>query len=308
MRRCLLFHRDFQRYSGGHGKAWDYFRHAAAHPGWTPAVYLTPGSVDDQNPWRTADAPVHAYWDPGAADALLLGGIDWRAYPHDDPGRPVINLVQGVRHGDPGDPRHRFLARPAVRICVSGEIASAIAPSHPRGPVVVIEAGIRLPAPPVAAGRGGVFIDAIKQPGLGRALAARLRAQGRHVQLGEHRIPRAAYLERLARCRVAVVLPQAMEGFYLPGLEAMALGCATVVPDCVGNRAYLRPGDNALAPPLELDALVGAVARLDEPALCRRLAAEGIATARRFSLERERAAFHAVLDDLPALWREALGG
>ena len=306
MSHSLLFYRDFQRYSGGHGKVWDYFRHAGSAPGWEPRIHQTARSVPAQNPWRIHDLPVLQKWEPAAADALFLGGVDWEAYPHDDHVRPVINLVQHVRHGDAKDPRYRFLKRPAVRICVSEAVARAIAPAEPLGPVIVIEAGISVPPPPRNAVRTGIFIDAIKQPQLGAALAARLRDAGRHVHLNSLRIPPARYLELLAGCRIAVVLPRPTEGFYLPGLEAMAQGCATVVPDCVGNRAYLKPEQNALAPPLELEALIQAVTRLDEPGLCHRLASGGIATAARFSLEREREAFHDVLRQLPDLWRLAL--
>ena len=83
----------------------------------------------------------------------------------------------------------------------------------------------------------------------------------------------------------------------------MALGCAVVVPDCVGNRAYLEPGRNALVPGFEVDALAAAILRLDDSALSGKLVAAGADTASRFDLRGERAAFHAVLDDLDALWR-----
>lgn len=304
MTRTLLFHRDFERYSGGHGKVWDYFRHTAAAPGWEPRVYLAERSTSEQNPWRTHSASQVAEWDPQASDALFLGGMDWEAYPADDPRRPVINLVQHVRHGDPKDPRHRFLSRAAVRICVSHEVAEAVRPRDPNGPVLVIEAGIELPEPKAGAPRSGIFIDAIKQPALGRALAARLREDGRTVHLNDSRIARHDYLARLASAEVAVVLPRATEGFYLPGLEAMALGCVTVVPDCVGNRGYLQPGRNALVPELQLEALARAVDQLDDGDLRSALTREGIATAQRFSLVRERASYHRVLADLPALWQE----
>ena len=55
---------------------------------------------------------------------------------------------------------------------------------------------------------------------------------------------------------------------------------------------------------MTLDALVEAVGRLDEPALRERLAQAGVETAARFDLQQERAAFHAILDDLDALWRQ----
>lgn len=306
MSRVLLFHRDYQCYSGGHGKVWNYFQHADAHPGWSSRMHLADASVDEGNPWRAVPAQVCAEWRPAQADALLLGGTDWEIYPRDDPARPVINLVQGVRHADPELPLRAFLSRRAIRICVSDAVADAIlATGEVNGPVRVIAAALDLPRMPAPTStRHGVFIDALKQPALGAALQAALQAQGREVVLSTMRLPRGIYLQRLADAAIAVLLPHEQEGFYLPGLEAMALGCATIVPDCLGNRAYLRLDGNALAPALRLEELVQAVARLDDPSLARGLAATGRQAALQFGLAQERRAFHGVLDELDALWRQ----
>lgn len=306
MTRRLLFHRDFRRYSGGHGKVWDYYAHARAHPDWEATVHLVPGSVDTDNPWRAGGVPVAPRWDPSSADALFLGGMDWIAWPEDDPRRPVINLVQAVRHADPSHPLHAFLSRRAVRICVSQPVADAIlATGRVNGPVRVIEAAVSLPATrgPSAGAAVDVFIGALKRRQLGHALASALRAAGLSVDIADAWLPRDAYLARLASARVAVLLPLPAEGFYLPALEAMALGRAVVVPDCVGNRAYLDPGRNALVPADTVEALLEATLAACEPARRAALAEGATATAARFSPQRERAAFHGVLDALDALWR-----
>ena len=306
MTRRLLFHRDFRAYQGGHGKVRDYVRHAAAHPAWTPEVHLAPGSSRDGNPFL--DGPLAADWQPVPPDALFLAGRDWRAWPEDRDDIPVVNLIQHVRHATAGEPLHTYLRRRAVRLCVSQPVADAIlATGHVRGPVIVIDAALDLPvrAAPDAP-RAGIVIGALKQPALGAGLAALLRAQGRDdVRLLDAPLPREAYLSALAAAEIAVLLPHATEGFYLPALEAMALGCATVVPDCVGNRAYLLPERNALVPDATPVALAAAVERLDDAGLRAQLRQAGIATATRFDQPRERAAFHAVLDDLPALWAAA---
>lgn len=304
MKRSLLFHRDFTGYTGGHGKVWDYFEHARAHPAWNAEIYMSPRSLRAGNPWVEAGVATRARWEPERADALFLAGLDWSAVPDDRPDRPVVNLVQHVRHADPRDRRFAFLGRRAVRICVSQPVADALrATGAVNGEIVVIPAALRLdglPAP--CPQRHGVLVAATKQPLLGRELAARLRAQGRHVVLVETPLARPAFLRLLAECAVAVTLPAPTEGFYLPALEAMALGCATVVPDCVGNRQYARPGVNALMPDLRLDALLAAVHRLDDPGLAARLASAGRATAREYDLAAERRAFHRVLDGLDRLW------
>lgn len=306
MKRRLLFHRDFLYYTGGHGKAWNYFQHVLAHPAWSPRVYLTPASVATGNPWRAHPERIDARWDPATADALLLGGADWDAYPTDDPARPVINLVQHVRHADDGSPLRSHLRRRAIRICVSREVADAIlATGETNGPVRVIEAALDLPSRVTipADDRRGIFIDALKQPGTGAALHALLRERGRESTLSTTRMPRGEYLDRLGSAAIAVLLPNPREGFYLPALEAMALGCATIVPDSVGNRSYLQPGRNALVPQPAPEALLDAVLRLDDAALASRLAEAGRTTAGRFDLAEERRAFHAILDELDALWR-----
>jgi glycosyltransferase involved in cell wall biosynthesis len=305
--RRLCFHRDFRRYTGGHGKVWDYFGHARAHPRWEASAYLTPESIATHNPWGAVPGLLDDRWPPADADALFLGGMDWTAWPADDPRLPVINLVQHVRHADPDHPLFQHLSRRAVRICVSAAVAAALdATGRVNGPVRVIEPGLDLPALPAvtAAPRRGIFIGALKQKAPGRALAKQLREQGRDVVLADHWQPRADYLAALAAAGVAVLLPNPTEGFYLPALEAMALGCAVVVPDCVGNRAYLAHEGNALVPDREVEALLQAVVRLDDPALRRRLVEAGAATAARFDMGRERAAFHTILDDLDALWRQ----
>jgi hypothetical protein len=50
---------------------------------------------------------------------------------------------------------------------------------------------------------------------------------------------------------VFLASPLAEEGFYMPGLEAMAAGAIVVTPDAGGNRSYCRFGVNCL--PVRLD-------------------------------------------------------
>lgn len=304
MRRRILFHRDFRGYTGGHGKVWDYFQHAGEHSAWLPAIHLTRESLAPHNPWLTHSVAVEPDWKPETASVLFLGGLDWNAYPTDDAARPVVNLIQHVRHADPADTLHRHLSRRAVRICVSQAVADAICGTGlVNGPVRVIPAAIdRDTLPQGVPDRHGVFIGATKQPELGRMLLGRLRDEGRDATLVDQWIPRERYLALMARSRVAVLLPSPTEGFFLPGLEAMALGCATVVPDCVGNREYLRAGVNALAPVARVEALAAAVASLDEARLMDTLIAGGKETSAMFGLVAERARFHALLDELDRLW------
>lgn len=308
--RRMLFHRDYHGYTGGHGKVRDYLDHVQAHPDWCAAVYLSPSSDRAAgNPFL--DAPgLTGPWLPQTADALLLGGMDWIALPEipASPTPPVVNLVQHVRHADPALPLRGFLSRRAVRVCVSTAVADAIAATgEVNGPVRVIPAavdGAMLAALGARTAGRGVFIDAVKQPSLGRAVADELARSGVPAHLHVDRLPRADYLAAMAAAAVVVALPDPLEGFYLPGLEALALGRALVQYDCVGSRDYLRDGDNALVPAREASAIAGAVSQLHaDAALHARLCAAARATAARFDLAGERAAVHALLDELDDLWR-----
>lgn len=308
MTRTMLFHREFHGYSGGHGKVWDYFRHVDAHQNWKARIHFTADSVVEGNPWLDADEPGQPEWQPAQAQALFLAGMDWQVHPRDLSDKPVINLIQGVRHADPALPLRDYLRRPAIRVCVGEPVADAIIGTGlVRGPVIVIDAGIDVGAgPPLAERRTDVFIAAQKQAGLGHALADRFHSAGIGVDCVSHWLPRAEFLERMQQARIVIALPLAREGFFLPGLEAMACGCALVMPDAIGNRAYAVHGYNALMPPLAVDDVFAAASRLlHEIDTMHALTAAGSRTAEAHDLPRERAALHRVLDNLGSLWAQA---
>ena len=298
----ILFHREFRGQTGGHGKVWNYFNHALAL-GFDARVHLADGSLaDESNPWMRVPDRIDAVWDPVHAVVLFVGGLDWRAVPAGlEDTMPVVNLVQHVRHADPALPLRQFLRRRATRICVSHPVADAIlATGEVNGDVVVVPAALDI-VPSVAAGQGprrGIFIDALKAPALGAALAARMADAGMQATVSDARMPRARYLEALAAADIAVLLPNPTEGFYLPALEAMALGCAVVTPPCVGSDEYARHGRNCLMPVPEPEALLQALLQLHDPRLREELRAHGQHTAGRFTLEAERAAFARVLQGL----------
>lgn len=299
----ILFHRDFREYTGGHGKVWDYFNHAIAL-GWDARVYLTPDSLrDSSNPWLSMPERIEPAWQPEKADLLFLGGMDWTALPaaFDTGAVPVINLVQHVRHADPGVPLRRFLSRPAWRVCVSRAVADAIvATGEVAGAVRMIPAALNLPsmAPATGAARREVFIGAFKNPELGQALQALLQGQGFAVRLSAGWLPRQDFLQELANAHTAVLLPHPTEGFFLPGLEAMALDCAVVMPHCEGNGEYAVDAFNCLMPTSTPQALSLAVAQLQDASLHARLRSAGMRTAARHTLAGEREAFAGMLAEM----------
>jgi glycosyltransferase involved in cell wall biosynthesis len=299
----ILFRRDYQGLTGGHLKVWDYFRHARHSARFQPRIFLTGDSLlDASNPWLGVTPPPLAVWDPAAADVLFVAGVDWEAIPA-RVAAPVVNLIQGVRHADPADPRRRFLSRPAIRICVGAEIADAIRSTGlVNGPIHVIPNGLDTAAfPPQAKVRDiPVLVAGGKNPAFAAALAGRLAAAGLAAECLMAPIPRDAFLGLLGRARTVVTLPLDKEGFFLPALEAMAMGAVVVCPDCVGNRGFCRDGVTCLRPTYALDAVaeatIAAAALSDRESAALKEAAE--AKVRFHGIERERMAFLHILDAL----------
>ena len=87
------------------------------------------------------------------------------------------------------------------------------------------------------------------------------------------------------------------EGFGLPGLEAMACGCALVSTSYKGVLEYAIDGKNALlSPPRDIDAMVRNVEKLFEDVNLRNMIAEnGIKTGHERSLEKSAQKFEQVL-------------
>ena len=299
--RVLLFHRDYQGLSGGHLKVWHYFSHAGRSRRFQPRIYFTPQSLQGAgNPWHGISPPPLADWRPQDAAVLFVAGLDWEALPDPAPA-PVINLIQGVRHGDAGDPRRPFLTRPAIRICVSDEVAAAIAATGlVNGPVHVIPNGIDLgDLPPTTRPRDiPVLIAGMKNPAFARTVQDRLRLAGIEAECLVDPLPRAAFLERLARAAVAITIPVEREGFFLPALEAMAVGAVVVCPDCVGNRGFCRDRDTAFRPAYTLDDVMAAAieAVRQPPQAAEAMRAAAAHEVRHHGLEAERLAFLRILD------------
>ncbi len=306
----VLFHRDYQGFSGGHLKVWDYFQHVAQSRRFVPHVYFTPSSVwDETNPWAGMRPQARRRWAPDEADVLFLAGEDWNALPaaaRRQFARPTINLIQGVRHADPGQPLAQFLGNRAVRICVSPEVSDAVlATGLVNGPVFTVSNGIDrrlLPTPPKTRDID-ILVAGAKNPAMAEEVEKRLVSA--RVRCLRHPVLRSEFLEALSRSEVAVLLPLQAEGFYLPALEAMALGAIVVCPDCVGNRSYCLDGVNCFRPAYALNGIVEAAlaARsLDEGSKAAMLMRAG-QTVSNHDLSNERSLFLGILENVFDLWR-----
>ena len=316
--RTVWFHRDYQRFTGGHLKHAHYFEHVRQAPGFGPRMTFSSepsalslcGERDRLWPVRDLLAPA---WSPDDDDVLFVAGTDWRYLDGHDLAalsNPRINLIQHVRHAHPDTELYGYLNRRAVRLCVSQEVADAIlATGHVNGPVLTIPNGVDIE--PVdssrgglAAGRGTVTIVAYKAPALARELSTHLDRRGvPHTALFEF-LDRDAFLAVLEQSDVAVCLPRPEEGFYLPALEAMAMGCVVVTMDCIGNRGFCAHEDNCLVGH-DAESLANAVTRVRtmEPAARDALRFRAARTVENHALALERDRFHAVLLNVDDLWR-----
>jgi hypothetical protein len=311
--RTVLFHRKYRRFHGGHLKVWHYFNHVLATPGFDAKVLFDiDSSWDRSNPWIDSRDSVVESLDDFSPDALFVAGRDWQrldALGLLDREFPILNLIQHVRHADDWSIQSRYLERKAIRICVSEEVADAVAAAGSSGPTVVIPNSVDLPLvenrfPQVRP--TDLLIAGLKQPVMANELKARLERADRTIETLTDHAAREAFLDAMRHARVTLFLPNREEGFYLPALEGMALGTLVVCPDCIGNRAYLSPGQNALMPEFELDAL----AQSTENALelgtkeSSRMVANARETAAQHSPGAEREAFARVLGDLDGLWAD----
>lgn len=296
----ILFIRKYKKPSGGQIKVRDYFLHCLHHPALEPHLYFTPDSKwQDDALWaQVPRAQVAAKIEVQHYDALFLAGKDWDYLPP-VPGHPaILNFIQHVKHGDPGSDRFPYLARPALRICVSEEVRAAIAP-HMNGRAVVIKNGVPLNLFAAAPKRpNSILIWARKNPALGTRLC-RLLSAGHEVTLLLDYLPRAEFARALARSDIFVALPHQTEGFYLPALEAMAARCAVVCSDAVGNRGFCRHEQTCLMPAFnhEQQHLAMIERLLSLPELKEKIRARGFEQAQSYSLESERAAFHRLVEE-----------
>src|SRR6185436_8595712 len=92
-KRTVLFHRDFQRFTGGHLKVWHYFNHVLASEAYVPRIAFAENSQwDATNPWTNAKEYI-TDWNPHAADVLFLAGKDWEVVGTQNAKQPVVNLI-----------------------------------------------------------------------------------------------------------------------------------------------------------------------------------------------------------------------
>ena len=251
---------------GGPLKLRHYFEHVLASNLAAQARAYLPNDTrwNDTNPWTVHRHRVTHAIDWSQVAVMVISGLGWdRFIPerfHAAPPFHVVYLLQSFERLDPSDSQFRHLANPAVRICVSAPLEKALrALDIANGPIYTFPAGVD---PTELRARDSHDVDILivgsKSPDMARSLKRRAEQAGLNATLLLEQLAREVFLEGLARSRIVVCLPDGREGFYLPALEAMALGALTICPDAGGND-YCVDRVNCLKPAYQLDALMDGV-------------------------------------------------
>jgi Glycosyl transferases group 1 len=225
----------------------------------------------------------------------------------------VIFIVQNVRWANPsftGGYAVRLLSRPMARIMTNDVVLEAIKPYlNPSSISEVIRLGHDTDF--FARERTGAFGSPIKvgyttwKSGVGDQVADLLRKSDSGFEFRAIRDPVGwdELRDLYHWADVFLATPLVEEGFYLPGLEAMAAGAVVVSPDAGGNRAYCRFGENCLPVKFEDASSYVDVLRalktytVDDISQLRR---SGYETARLHTLAHERERFGEFMDRLTA--------
>ena len=294
------FFRNYEKYTGGHQKFYDYIEHTKALPSAQCELFVQndcsvmPGFFNN-----ITGVKYQASYNPNACNIVFLAGMDWQYYlPHARRDDVIVNLVQHVRHGDNTHPLFNFLPHKAFRICVSDAVRDAVTP-YANGICRTIPIGHTIPHL-THEKEYDLYILAKKNVKFGRTIAKWTEHVGLKYLLHDYLVNKDEVLSSMAKAKVSLVLPNPTEGFFLPGIEAMALSERAVVPDAIANREYCKLGTNALLCEYNVEAVTLAVkTSLDRLKTTyhqyEKLAGEKLA--RSYSLTQEREIYHQLITE-----------
>ncbi|GGO63578.1 glycosyltransferase [Bowmanella pacifica] len=304
-RKTVSFHRRYLAYTGGHQKVRDYMGHLLAQDSFSLRLWLENRSAIQPTLFEGIDkVSYESEYRPDLADIVFLAGMDWDDYlPFASEAQPKINLIQHVRHGNKHHPLFKFLSHRAIRLCVSEAVRQAILP-HANGPCFTIRMGHEFPKvtyPKVFQ----LYILATKNPDLGISVRDKAAKLGLSVILHDKPVERSAVHQAMSQSLVTLALPNNTEGFYLPGIEAMALSDWAIVPDCIASREYSLSSANISVCERDSEACIAAI----QEALVRGRGISGIIRrwkgrriAQSYSLKTEQLAVQRVFQQIPSLW------
>lgn len=221
----------------------------------------------------------------------------------------VIHAVRGVRHATPsfaGGYALRLLSRPMARITTNDIVLNAIKPYlNPSSLIEVIT--VAHDTDFFFKERAGGVDSPVKvayttwKSDVGDRVASLLNGSGFEFSA----VRTHASWEELRTlyhwADVFLATPRSEEGFYLPGLEAMAAGAIVLVPDVGGNRTYCDFGVNCL--PVEFEdassyAEVLRALKWEKPENVDRMRRKGYETLKEHTWDREERQFDAFLQRL----------
>jgi hypothetical protein len=221
----------------------------------------------------------------------------------------VIFIVQNVRWANPaftGGYALRLLSRPMARIMTNEVVLEAVRPYlNETSMTEVIRLGHDTGF--FARERTGGFGSPVKvayttwKSDVGDRVASLTKESGFELRAIREPVGWDELRKLYHWADVFLCTPLIEEGFYLPGLEAMAAGAIVLSPDAGGNRAYCEFGENCLRvafddPSNYAEALVSLKA--SGPGEIDRLRRRGYETAKRHTLIHERERFGEFLDRL----------
>jgi glycosyltransferase involved in cell wall biosynthesis len=319
--KIVLFFSDFQGLTGGHLKAWHYYNHVKSTPGYTAYLYLSGTSkFDKENPWfNEGKYIISDYW-LITPDLLFIDGMEWELIEPEYLqyiNVPIINLIQGIQHSKPGNPRYQFLTHRAIRISVSSAVQNAIlATKIVNGPTILIENGLNIEELPEVLESAEKDIDLFVVGIKNWYLAKRLRTilpifkllfpsiRKLEIEFLMEGTERSTFLHKLSRSKISLLLPFREEGFYLPALEAMHLHSRVVVYDCLGNRDFCRNGENCYLTNYNILSIVYSLYKAlhEVKEQCSTMDTRAAETVEQFSIEREQMAFQKILYKAADLW------
>ncbi len=303
---------------GGVVKVFDYVNHAISL-GYEPVISCPerykPGSLLFENERFSSISPENGVRFVGLEQVAVgpydLAFLSWPThYPVLAPKisrwsqhEQVIQIVQNVRWANPTFERGhavRSLSRPMARIMTNDVVLDACRPYlNPSSMTEVIDLGHD--ARFFSKDRSGPLCTPTKVGYTTWKSDVGDRVAGKLSQAGEFEfraIREAVSWEELSDlyhwADIFLSTPMTEEGFYLPGLEAMAAGNIVISPDAGGNRAYCRFGENCVEAGFDdAESYAKAVRDLRSTPVSEidRLRMAGYETVGRHTLDREREQF-----------------
>lgn len=312
--------------AGGVVKIFDYVQHAL-HADYEVVVHCPErvdpskplfqierfaGIADDSSPVQYAD---HGRFTLGESDLVFF------SLPSDAPvaytalraglsPHRIIHIIQGTRHSIPGwlgGAGLRQLTRPASRIVLNGAVMDSVSGLlDERGLTSVIPLGhetsyFRTDRGDLPRDRPLRVAHTTWKSDIGDRVAADVDPHAFEFRAVRETVSWDVLRTLYQWADVFLASPGPQEGFYLPGLEAMASGALVVIPDVGGNMDYCRPNQNCLLVDYEDEASYVAalklIAELDQEQVAH-LRQAGYATLQRHELTAERSAFHSFLDQV----------